>query len=223
MSETLESTLRGAAARAWRRIARNTSRPALREGQQDSTFYDRTFDGDDYWRRHYTGVEHYCCWTFLIDRLRRRGTRRLIEIGCGTGQLAAAMRDAGILDDYCGFDFSERRIGQARIACPGWRFEVADAFGTNLFATFDYDCALSTEFLEHVEGDLDALRRLPAGTYFIGTVPNYPFVSHVRHFQDASQVAERYGQVLEQIDVVPLPLNERGKTLFVLEGLRKAS
>lgn len=223
MSESLRSTLRGTAARAWRRIARNTSRPALREGQQNSAFYDRTFDGDDYWRRHYTGVEHYCCWTLLIDRLRRRGSRHLLEIGCGTGQLAAAMRNAGILDDYCGFDFSERRLGQARIACPGWRFEVADAFTTELFTTFDYDCALSTEFLEHVEGDLEALRRLRQGTYFIGTVPNYPFVSHVRHFRDASEVAERYEQVLEQIDVVPLPLNERGKTLFILEGLRKAS
>lgn len=211
----------GALRDALRRLVR---RPAdTHAGQQGPDFYDRTFDADDYWRRHYTGVHDYCCWTVIIDRLRSRGVRRLLEIGCGTGQLASGLRDAGILEDYCGFDFSAHRVGQARTACPQWRFELADAFATDLFTTFDYDSALSTEFLEHVEGDLEVLGKLRRGTRFIGTVPNFPFVSHVRHFADATAVAARYGPLFDALNVVPVPLNDKGKTLFVLEGVRNAA
>jgi SAM-dependent methyltransferase len=205
-------------------LRRVVGRPAaVRTGQQGPDFYDRTFDEDDYWRRHYTGVHDYCCWTVIIDRLRARGVRRLLEIGCGTGQLASGIRDAAILEDYCGFDFSAHRVGQARIVCPPWRFEVADAFATDLFTAFDYDSALSTEFLEHVEGDLAVLAKLRPGTRFIGTVPNFPFVSHVRHFANGSEVAARYGALFDGLNVVPIALNDKGKTLFVLEGVRNAA
>jgi len=204
--------------RALRRVG--VPSPVAGGRQQDSAFYDRTFEADDYWKRHYTGVHDYCCWTVIVDRMRRRGARRLLEVGCGTGQLAGAIRDAGLLDAYCGFDFSPQRLAQARTVCPEWRFEVADAFKTDLFTSFDYDAALSTEFLEHVEGDLEVLARLRPGTWFIGTVPNFPFVSHVRHFADTTSVVRRYGGLFERLDVVPIALNDKGKTLFVLEGVR---
>jgi SAM-dependent methyltransferase len=222
MRISLRGTVRNAARRMLDRLAGSSAATTTREGQQDSDFYDRTFDADDYWRRHYTEVDHYCCWTVLIDRLRSHRARRLLEIGCGTGQLAGALRDARILDAYCGFDFSEHRLSHARTVCPEWRFEIADAFKTDLFDTFDYDAALSTEFLEHVEGDLDVLARLRGGTFFVGTVPNYAFVSHVRHFASPGDVAERYAPLLDRIDVVPIRLNVGGKTLYILEGVRNA-
>jgi SAM-dependent methyltransferase len=219
---SLRRTVRRAARRTLERLAGVPAPLSGCEGQQESEFYDRTFEADDYWRRHYTGIDHYCCWTVLVDRLRSRGARRLLEIGCGSGQLAEALHDAGILDSYCGFDFSERRLNHARTVCPDWRFEVADAFKTDLFDSVDYDAALSTEFLEHVEGDLEVLSRLRAGTYFVGTVPNYPFVSHVRHFENAAHVAERYAPLLDDMFVVQVPLNASGKTLYILDGRRNA-
>jgi SAM-dependent methyltransferase len=206
--------------RALRRVG--VQPPVARGRQQASDFYDRTFEADDYWKRHYTGVHDYCCWTVIVDRMRRQRARRLLEIGCGTGQLAGALRDAALLEAYCGFDFSPQRLAHARTVCPGWRFEVADAFKTELFDSFDYDAALSTEFLEHVEGDLEVLARLRPGTWFIGTVPNFPFVSHVRHFADTAEVSRRYAGLFERLEVVPIPLNDKGKTLFVLEGVRNA-
>lgn len=222
MPISFRRTVRRAARRTLELLAGVPETPTVRGGQQDSDFYDQTFDADDYWRRHYTGIDHYCCWTVLVDRLRARGARRLLEIGCGTGQLAAALHDAGILEAYCGFDFSSHRLNQARTVCPDWRFEVADAFKTNLFDSFEYDSALSTEFLEHVEGDLEVLARLRSGTFFVGTVPNYPFVSHVRHFEGTAEVTKRYESLLGQIHVVPILLNASGKTLFILEGVRNA-
>ena len=193
----------------------------LEEGQKGSDFYDRTFDDDDYWRSHYTTVHDYMCWTVIIDRLRTWRAQRLLEIGCGSGQLACALRDAGILEGYCGFDFSQHRLEYAKARCPELHFEVADAFKTDLFATFDYDSALATEFLEHVEGDLAIVSRLKPRTKFIGTVPNYPFVSHVRHFANCGEVSTRYAPLFDDFSVHQILLNEQGKSLFILQGVRK--
>ena len=192
----------------------------LEEGEKGSDFYDRTFDGDDYWRGHYTTVHDYMCWTVIIDRLRTWRARRLLEIGCGSGQLACAIRDSGILEGYCGFDFSQHRLEYARSRCPELRFEVADAFETDLFTTFEYDSALATEFLEHVEADLAVLSRLRPGTKFIGTVPNYPFVSHVRHFRSCAEVSTRYASLFDGFSAHQILLNEQGKSLFILQGVR---
>jgi SAM-dependent methyltransferase len=189
-------------------------------GQKDSEFYDRTFDADDYWRAHYTKVPDYACWTVILDRLRAAQVRRTLEIGCGSGHLASAIRDAGVLASYCGFDFSERRVSHARTICPEFRFEIADAFATDLYRTFDYDSAVSTEFLEHVEGDLTVLAKLKPGTKFIGMVPNMPWVSHVRYFKDCAEVTARYSPLFDDFSVVPIPLNEKGYINFVMQGIR---
>jgi SAM-dependent methyltransferase len=190
------------------------------EGEKGKEFYDRTFDADDHWKMHYTEVGEYVCWTVIIDRLRGMGTRRLLEVGCGSGQLASAIRDAGILESYCGFDFSPHRLEHARQVCPDFRFEIADAFETDLYERCEYDSALSTEFLEHVERDLWVLSRLKTGTRFIGTVPNFPFVSHVRHFQSSEEVAARYGSLFHSFSVTPLRLNSKGKMYYLIQGVR---
>ena len=192
------------------------------EGEKGKDFYDRTFDADDHWKMHYTEIREYVCWTVIIDRLRSAGARRLLEIGCGSGQLASALRDAGVLESYHGFDFSARRLEQARVACPEFRFEIADAFQTDLYDRYDYDSALSTEFLEHVERDLWVLSRLKGGTRFIGTVPNFPFVSHVRHFTSSDEVAARYGPLFDQFSVTTVPLTSKGKMYSLIQGVRSA-
>jgi SAM-dependent methyltransferase len=189
-------------------------------GQKDREFYDRTFDEDDYWRRHYTKVPDYACWTVIVDRLRTWCARRTLEIGCGSGHLAAAIRDAGILESYCGFDFSPHRVSYARSAWPDLRFEIADAFETDLYETFDYDSAVCTEFLEHVEGDLRVLSKLRPGTKFIGLVPNMPWVSHVRYFKNCGEVSARYGLLLDTLDVAAVPLDDKGNINFIMQGIR---
>lgn len=208
---------------AYNALKRITGRPVyevIEEGQKGSDFYDRTFDADEYWQQHYTKTEDYACWTVIIDRLRICSARRLLEIGCGSGQLAHALQDAGFLESYCGFDFSTHRLAQARAFCPGLRFEYADAFATDLYETCDYDSAVSTEFLEHVQGDLEVLAKLKPGTRFVGSVPNFPFVSHVRHFRNGDEVTARYGPLFDRLSVTAIPVDPKGKTLFLLQGIR---
>lgn len=189
-------------------------------GEKGPEYYDRAFDDDDPRRQHYTSSSYYFLWTVIVDRLRRLDARSVLEIGCGPGQLAAAIYDAHLIREYHGFDFSEPRVLQARRACPAFSFAVADAYTTDIFDTFRYDTAIATEFLEHVAGDLEILAKLPSGTRFLGTVPNFPYVSHVRHFSDDRDVLDRYQQVLQSCSVSSFLENDQGKTFFLIEGVR---
>jgi len=190
-------------------------------GQKGPDFYDATFFANESWRYHYTQSGYYFLWAVIVDRIRHLNVRRVLEVGCGTGQLALAISDAEIIDRYIGLDFSRARIDQARLNCPNLRFEVADAFETDLFQTYDYDLVLATEFLEHVQEDLTLLGAIRPGAHFIGTVPNFPFVSHVRYFRRQDEVVTRYESYFEDIKVNAFLANESGKTFFIVDGIRK--
>ena len=189
------------------------------KGEKDPEWYDRSFEDNEHWKWHYTRSGYYFLWTVIADRLLRCGARSVMDVGCGSGQLAALLKDKGI-ESYCGIDFSEKRIGQARLVCPGFKFVQADAFATELFERGDYDTVLSTEFLEHVDRDLDIIRKIRPGARFIGTVPNFPFESHVRHFLNAAEVTARYGSFFTDFQVDSFLANENAKTFFVLQGIK---
>lgn len=189
--------------------------------EKGADFYDKAFYDDQGWSAHYTTSPYYFLWTVIIDRIRLTGRKKLLEIGCGTGQLAHALADVGVIHEYCGFDFSQVRVEHARHNCLNYRFEVADAFQTDLFTTVDYDIVVTTEFLEHVEKDLQVIESVRPGTYFLGTVPNFPFVSHVRHFANAEEVAQRYAGYFTNFRVDTFLANATGKTFFLCEGITR--
>lgn len=194
--------------------------PEAAHGTQAAAFYDRAFLQNAEARGHYTRSSYYMIWTVIIDRLLRNGPHAILEIGCGAGQLTHALHDAGILKDYCGFDFSPARIAQAKFNNPMLRFEIADAFTTGLYTQTRYDTVVCTEFLEHVEGDLEVLGRLPEGVRVIATVPNFPYVSHVRHFADKAAVSERYADLFDGFYVVSLRADAGNKTFYLFEGIK---
>jgi len=189
-------------------------------GEKGPDFYDRTFFEDANWRGHYTQSVDYYIWTVIVDRVRRRKPRSILEIGCGSGQLAHAIYDSGIVRSYVGFDFAAARLNQARVNVPDYRFEVADAFQTDLYDTVDYDLVICTEFLEHVERDLTVIERIRRGSRIIGLVPNFAWVSHVRYFKSTDEVAERYGPYFSDFNVDEIPMKVRGSVAFVFEGVR---
>lgn len=191
---------------------------AHRWGEQSADWYDKSFEEGATYSRHYTKSDHYPIWTVLIDRVRKCGPAKVLEIACGTGQLARALQDHGFLSDYCGLDFSPKRIEHARIQNADLRFEIADVFETDLLETFSYNTVITTEFLEHVERDLDVIGRIRAGTTILATVPNYPWTSHVRHFDTAEQVMERYSPLISGLDVFPILRLESNKIIYVMEG-----
>jgi len=187
--------------------------------EQEAGYYDAVYYESDDYKLHYTASRYYAFWCVLVDRMMRAGVDSVLDIGCGPGQFAALLRDKGV-SKYCGFDFSEARIDAARAVCPEFQFVVADARTTDLFDTADYAAAVCTEFLEHVKEDIEILRRIRKGARVYATVPNFPFVSHVRHFESREQVRARYQAELDELQVDPFLANQQGKTLYLLEGIR---
>src|SRR5690606_24098990 len=82
-------------------------RKAPTNKEAGTAYYDERFASDEHWSEHYTKSSYYFIWTVCIDRLRRSTPAQVLEIGCGPGQLAAAMYDAGVAPSYTGVDFSE--------------------------------------------------------------------------------------------------------------------
>lgn len=187
--------------------------------EKDSQWYDSVYESSEAYRCHYSQSRYYFLWCVIADRIRRSQKRRVLEIGCGSGQLAALLHDQGIVD-YVGFDFSPAAVQLARRAVPYGVFFVSDARTSELVTNGDYDWVVCTEVLEHIVDDLAVLQRIPTGKKCIATVPNFPYRSHVRHFSSGDEVADRYAALFEEFDVMTLRGQRENQLYFLFEGVR---
>jgi len=82
--------------------------------------------------------KHSYVWQFgagLIDVLAPREGERILDIGCGTGQLTAEIASRGA--QVVGLDSSTNMLGQARQNYPGQKFVLADATSFRFPEPFD--------------------------------------------------------------------------------------
>jgi hypothetical protein len=63
------------------------------------------------------------------------------------------------------------------------------------------DIFVAVELLEHLEDDLALLSKLPKNRHFVGSVPTFKSEAHLRTFDSAQEVIERYGSVISEIQV----------------------
>ena len=63
----------------------------------------------------------------IVGYLPSDRSTRIVDVGCGTGRCAEAIRRAGY-HNYHGFDFSPVRIEEARRYVPSLIFSVLDVF-----------------------------------------------------------------------------------------------
>jgi ubiquinone/menaquinone biosynthesis C-methylase UbiE len=96
--------------------------------------------------------------------LLRARPRRILEVGCGPGDLAARLLDTGPANpshpiDYTGIDVSEGAIAAAREASPHRDFRVASAYALP-FDDASFDMVIACEVLEHLERPADAIREI---------------------------------------------------------------
>ncbi len=186
--------------------------------EKDARWYDQKFQANSHKPEHYTQFKYYFLFASMVTRLAPDGDESVLDIGCGPGHLAGLLRDVGVAR-YCGFDFSEARIGFARATYPDREFHVADIFETDLFETVDYDTAVCTEVLEHIERDHDVLRKIKSGTRFLGSVPSYDSAAHVRYFANKSDVEARYREHFAKLRIDSLPHGVKGERIFILDGI----
>lgn len=115
------------------------------EARQNALYNTVAHEYDDVFPRHV--VEHYLHKrTGLLTEIMARGAR-VLDVGCGTGQLAAAIAAEGY--EVFGVDLSPGMIRQARAR------GLADTYtgmGTALpFAGASFDVALTVATLHHLE------------------------------------------------------------------------
>lgn len=197
----------------------------LRRGDTESAerspaWYDRSFSRTIETHRHYTESRHYFLWSVIAQLMIRDGVRSVLDLGCGSGQLALLLRDRGF-PSYCGIDFSQKRIDWARKNCPNFIFVTGDVFQTDLLATFPYDAVVCAEFLDHVQADLEAIRRIRSGARLYAIVPGFSYASHVRYFKDSGEVTERYAAYFKDFRVSSFIADRKGKTYLLMEGVKR--
>ena len=203
-------------------LSRATSRAKLQEGEKSAAWYDAAYIETEEYKKPFYRSAHYPLWSVIVDRITARGFVSVNDIGCGAGQFAELLKFHG-MTSYRGLDLSEQAIKMARRKELGYQFEIRDVV-VHPPADWDlYDCTVCLEFLEHVEEDLKVISAMPEGHQFIGSVPNFPYVSHVRHFTDSDEVAARYGPYFRSLSVSTHMGNRDGQHFFLLDGVRGAS
>jgi trans-aconitate 2-methyltransferase len=123
-----------------------------------------------------------------LDLLGAKAGERVLDLGCGTGQLTAQIAAAGA--EVVGIDRSEEMVAQARRNYPQLRFEVADARTFTVEQRFD--AVFSNAVLHWVKPAAAAVDRIwlalkPGGRF----VAEFGGHGNIRHICGAITVAMR--------------------------------
>jgi SAM-dependent methyltransferase len=211
--------------RAVRRIG---NRLGLREQQAkpseaSEAYYDAAFSNDPHYHVPFYKSSYYPTWAVVIDRLRRYGCRKILDVGCGPGQFAEVVADAGFTS-YSGLDFSTVAIDMAQQRTPQFDFQVADVCRPDSYAGRDFDAIVCMEVLEHIEDDYAVVSCFPAGTRCLMTVPNFPWRSHVRHFESEQSVTRRYASFFDEFSVTRLKgMRNETEQFYLIDGVRNSA
>jgi SAM-dependent methyltransferase len=202
-------------------LGRNQTVPSIPpvDGVAGAEWYDSAYRAIDNYAAPYWESYYYFLWTVLADRIKLSNSRRVIDIGCGPGQFAQCLFDIASIEAYAGLDFSSQAIAMAKRACPQGHFVVGDATTTSIHDEFPHELVTCTEVLEHVPDDHAVIDRFRAGVRCLCTVPNFPYQSHVRHFESESQVLDRYGAFFDEPKVWALRAT-RENIFYLLDGVR---
>jgi len=176
----------------------------------------------------------------LILRLLRLGDEpaRVLDIGCGQGDLVADLHQAHPHAELCGMDYSQKGIDIAAKKVPSARFFARDllqagepAEGMAGWATH----AVCSEVLEHVDDPLTLMRNAAAylapGCRLVVTVPGGPMsafdhhIGHRRHFSpgELAKVLTSAGYQLDQATGAGFPQFNLYRLIVIQRGKRLAS
>lgn len=168
----------------------------------DVSFYDEVFKSSKKYRENYAKSQWFNIWVEIKNIIRDYNFKKILDLGCGTGQLAHFIVEE-LNVDYSGIDFSSEAINVANKLFEEnnlkSNFIIEDLYNFD-FNTIEYDCIVSTEFLEHINGDVEILKRVRSGSYIIATVPNADSAGHVRFYpgsyeQSQREIQDRYSEI----------------------------
>lgn len=159
--------------------------------EKSADYYDDIYSGE------YDTKRFQPIYKAVVKSISRNGIK-VLELGCGTGDLAVMIEKIG--KPYSGFDFSRQAVKIAK------KNGAKNVFRGNIYDpiryTGDYNTVIGLEVFEHID-DIDALALIPTGKKVILSVPNFPDVSHKRIYEGPDQIAFRWQALLriEKVDV----------------------
>lgn len=168
-------------------------------------FYDAAYQKKGHhYRGPWTESPYREMWQ-AICRLIPKGSR-VLEVGCGPGQLGAMICAYTEPSSYRGFDFSKVAIDLAKKNIEPYKcaeVHIGDCRSQTPFSIRPYDCLVCTEVLEHIEDDHGIFRKARADgqAHVIFSVPNTDSESHVRYFDASADVVGRYQEHFEALTV----------------------
>ncbi len=161
--------------------------------EKDAEYYDGVY------RQGYDTSGYRPLYDVVMGILRQVRSPRVLELGCGIGDLGRMIIDEGY--PYRGVDFSAEAIDQCRRLCPDGNFAVGDIYEPHIYRPVDYTTVIALEVLEHVD-DLRVVAMMPAGARLIASVPDYDDAAHLRLYRDIQRdIVERFRPYLHVVDV----------------------
>ncbi len=183
-----------------------------------SDYYDDVFKSGLYNQAARAPLYHR-----IISIIKKYDSPRVLEIGCGTGDLGKLLVDARI--PYRGFDFSQEGLRISRDLCPQGDFRFGQAYDPAMYQPVDYNVVVALEVLEHVD-DLRLLGNIPPGVRFVASVPDYDDESHLRLYTDPQKdIIERFAKYLDisEVGVMTGKDEQTGRQtrVFFFQGVRR--
>ena len=162
--------------------------------EKDASYYDRIYESG------YSTQAYRPIYEAVLDFLDRMPAPRVLEVGCGTGDLALQIVHRNV--PYRGFDISSVAVGRCRaLGIPG--VAVGSAYELKNYRPHDFTVIVALEVFEHIDDRL-AVRNFPEGTHVLFSVPNFVETSHLRAYQDpARDIFEYYEGLLAVGQVLP--------------------
>lgn len=155
---------------------------------EELEYYNDVYSQSEEYRKEPAHSKFINVWMDILKMI--RSEESVIEIGCGSGQLAKLLIENGKKYAF-GFDYSLEAIRIAKELNPNNSdlFLVKDVY---TFKEIDCDTVICTETLEHLDDDLFVFSLLKPGTRFIFSVPSFDSKAHKRLYKDIEYIKSRY-------------------------------
>jgi 2-polyprenyl-3-methyl-5-hydroxy-6-metoxy-1,4-benzoquinol methylase len=185
---------------------------------EDLIYYNKVYAGSTEYRKEPTDSRYHHIWADIVKML--NNTDKIIEIGCGSGQLAKLLMMNGKNYQY-GFDYSTEAVKIALELNPDKKdiFSVADIYALMKGDLDDADVIICTEVLEHLDDDQYVFWLLKSGTRVIFSVPDFAHKTHRRVFKSVEQIRDWYSD----INIVKAITHQTkgGNRIFLIDAIVK--